>query len=424
MKYGICTLEDFSFYGKTVLCRVDINSPVDRVQNQLKDITRIEGCIPTIQELADKGSKVVLLAHQGGDLEYQNYVSTEIHRPVLTQLLKKREVTFIDDVCGPAARAKIGALANGEILLLDNVRYLAEELTLFEMKLKLSSQEQANTLIVRKLAPLADLYVCDAFAAIHRSQPSLVGFEEVLPSAMGRLFETEYSALSRVMREPEHPCLFILGGTKIQDAFLMMSSVLDAGIADGVLTTGLVGNIFLWAKGIDIGQPSRDFIATNQLAEYVERGKEVLRKHESRVWLPVDLSYVEEGRRESKVSELPLQRLFVDIGHQTVKKYLEKIGQAKTIFMNGPAGVFEKSDSEYGTQSLWVAVAHSPAYSVIGGGDSIAAAKKYQVKSEFSYVCTGGGAMIRFLGGEPLPVIEALQKAGRRFLANNQGSDK
>jgi phosphoglycerate kinase len=422
MKYGICTLEDFSFSGKTVLCRVDINSPVDRVRNQLTDITRIEGCIPTIQELADQGSKVVLLAHQGGDLEYQNYVSTEIHGPVLASLLKSREVLFVDDVCGPTARAKIGALANGEILLLDNVRYVAEELTLFEMKLKLSPQEQANTLIVRKLAPLADFYVCDAFAAIHRSQPSLVGFEEVLPSAMGRLFEAEYSALSRVMREPEHPCLFILGGTKIQDAFLMMSSVLDAGIADGILATGLVGNILLWAKGIDIGQPSRDFITTNQLTEYVERGKEILRKHESRIRLPVDLGYVDEGRRECEVAELPLQQLFVDIGHQTVKQYLEQIGQAKTIFINGPAGVFEQSDSEYGTQSLWQAVVHSSAYSVIGGGDSIAAAKKYQVKPKFSYVCTGGGAMIRFLAGEPLPVIEALQKAGKRFLANNQGS--
>ena len=150
--------------------------------------TRLKGCAPTVRELAEAGARVVLLAHQGGDLEYHNYASTEPHAAVMSELTG-REVGFIDDVCGPAARDAVGRLADGDVLLLDNVRFCGEELTLFERKLELSPEDQAKTLVVRKLAPLADLYVCDAFAAAHRSQPTLVGFEQLLPSAMGRLFE-------------------------------------------------------------------------------------------------------------------------------------------------------------------------------------------------------------------------------------------
>jgi len=174
---------------------------------------------------------VVLLAHQGSDIEYQNYWSTEPHAEVLRRLLG-REVKWIDDVCGPAAREAIQSLGEGEILLLDNVRFLAEEQTLFEKSLKLTHEQQARTLLVRKLAPLADLYVCDAFAAAHRDQPSLCGFEQVLPSAMGRLFEEEYCVISGLMEQPERPCVFVLGGAKVSDAFLMMSSVLEKGAAD------------------------------------------------------------------------------------------------------------------------------------------------------------------------------------------------
>ena len=153
----------------------------------------------------------------------------------------------------PAARNMITALQPGEILLLDNVRYVSEEQTLFELKLNLSHEEQAKTLLVTKLAPLADLYVCDAFAAAHRDQPSLCGFEQVLPSAMGRLFEKEYCVISELMESPEKPCIFVLGGSKISDAFLMMETVLGSGVADLVLAGGLVGNILLAAKGEPIG---------------------------------------------------------------------------------------------------------------------------------------------------------------------------
>lgn len=259
MRFGIRTIDEFELEGKTVLCRVDINQPVDRKNNTLKDITRIKASVPTIKELSDKGAKVVLLAHQGSDIEYKNFYTTQPHSVVLSQLLG-REVQFIDDVCGPAAREKIRSLKNGEILLLDNVRFVSEEQTLFELKLCLTHEQQAQTQLVQKLAPLADLYVCDAFAAAHRDQPSLCGFEQVLPSAMGRLFEKEYCVISELMENPAHPCTFVLGGAKISDAFMMMETVMSKGVADTVLTGGLVANIMLAAMNEEIGSGSMEFI--------------------------------------------------------------------------------------------------------------------------------------------------------------------
>ena len=228
MKHGIHTIDDFDVAGKTVLLRVDINEPVDKATNRLKDLTRIEGCIPTIKELSDKGAKLVILAHQGSDIEYQSYYTLEPHAQVIRELIGK-DVQSVPDVCGPYAQEKIKALGKGEILFLDNVRFMAEEMTLFETKLNLTPEQQAQTLVVKKLAPLADLYVCDAFAAAHRSQPTLVGFEQVLPSAMGRLFEKEYTIISDILKSPERPCVFVLGSAKIADAFLMMDKALKEG---------------------------------------------------------------------------------------------------------------------------------------------------------------------------------------------------
>jgi phosphoglycerate kinase len=417
MKYGINTLDDLEVAGKVVLCRVDINSPIHQATGGLRDVTRIKGCAPTVRELAEGGARVVLLAHQGGDLEYKNYASTEPHAAVLAELIG-RPVTFLDDVCGPAARQAIAELVDGEVLLLDNVRFMAEEMTLFETKLKLAPAEQAKTLVVRKLAPLGDLFVCDAFAAVHRSQPTLVGFQQLLPSAMGRLFEQEYAALSKLMEEPDRPCVFFLGGAKVQDAFLMMRSVLAGGVADRVLTSGLVANIMFLAKGIDIGAASADFIAQQQLGEYVAIAHTLLAEYGARIELPVDLAYVADGvRREAPIAALPQEHLLADIGAQTIAAYGDLIARAATVFVNGPAGVFEDRATEAGTKATWEAMAHSQAFSVLGGGDSIAAMNKYGLAGEFSYVCTGGGALVRFLSGEELPVVTALKHAAATFAA-------
>ena len=259
MRFGINTIDEFELAGKTVLCRVDMNQPVDKATDTLKSTQRIEACAPTLKELSDKGAKVVVLCHQGSDIEYQNFYCTRPHAKVLSSLIGK-EVKWVEDVCGPTAREAIRAMKDGDLLLLDNVRFCSEEQTLFELKLKLSHEEQAKTQVVTKLAPLADLYVCDAFAASHRDQPTLCGFEQVLPSAMGRLFEKEYCVISELMESPEKPCVFVLGGSKISDAFIMMETVLKSGSADKVLTGGLAGNILLHAVGQKIGQKSIDFI--------------------------------------------------------------------------------------------------------------------------------------------------------------------
>jgi len=413
MRFGIRTMDEIDVRGKTVLCRVDINQPVDRATDTLKSTARIEACVPTIRELSDKGAKVVLLAHQGSDIEYKNFYCTRPHAKVLSKLLE-REVQWIDDVCGPAARQAIQNLRNGEILLLDNVRYVAEEQTLFELKLKLTHEQQAKTLLVEKLAPLADLYLCDAFAAAHRDQPSLCGFEQVLPSAMGRLFEKEYCVISGLMEAPERPCVFVLGGAKISDAFMMMQTVLSGGVADKVLTGGLVGNILLAAKGEEIGQGSMNFIIKSNYQEFIEKAKVIYEQYADKIVLPSDLAYTENGQRlECAVGNVPENITALDIGSKTAETYQNIIREAKTVFVNGPMGVFEEALTEYGTKAVWDALGDTPAYTVIGGGDSITATTKYGKTEKINYICTGGGALIRFLTGEELPVVKALRHGSR-----------
>ncbi|MCU6734747.1 phosphoglycerate kinase [Diplocloster agilis] len=409
MRFGIHTLDDFDFMGKTVLVRVDINQPIDRKNNTLKSINRIKACLPTISELSDKQAKVVLLAHQGSDIEYQNFCSITPHAKVLSELLK-RPVRFIDDVCGPAARECICTLQNGEILLLDNVRYLSEEQTLFETKLCLTHEQQADTLLIRLLAPLADYYVCDAFAAAHRNQPSLCGFEQRLPSAMGRLFEKEYCMVTQLLDQPRRPCVYVLGGAKVGDAFAIMDTVLAQKKADFVITGGVVANILLAAAGYAIGSGSEEYIKRQHYWEYVERIRPVYLRYKEQILLPADVAWQQNGERlEAAIGCLPDDISIVDIGHKTAEIYSRIIKKARTIFANGPMGVFEKKTSEFGTDCVWKAVVDSEGFTLIGGGDSIAAAEKLGIVDQISYVSTGGGALIRFLTGEELPVIRALR---------------
>lgn len=410
MLFGICTLDDFEVRDKTVLCRVDINQPVDKEANVLKSTARIEACIPTLKELSEKGARLVLMAHQGSDIEYHNFYTTQPHSEVLERLLDKK-VAFIPDVCGPAAIEAIKALKSGDILLLDNVRFLSEEQTLFEQALQLSFEQQTETQLVKRLAPLADLYVCDAFAAAHRSQPSLCGFEQVLPSAMGRLFEKEYAILSQLMEEPKHLCTFILGGAKVSDAFLMMESVLKKGAADYILTGGLVCNILLASQGINIGAGSLAFIQKSGYEGYIEIAGTMYRQYKDRIILPADLAYIKGGQRKEAVcADFPQEGIAVDIGTNTIQKYQELIRASRTVFVNGPMGIFEEAASEKGTKEVWEALADTKAYTVVGGGDSITATNKYKKASDISYMCTGGGAMIRFLTGKELPVVKALRQ--------------
>ena len=419
MKFEINDLDDFNLEGKTVLCRVDMNQPVNRETDSLNSTHRIEACAPTLKEISDKGAKLVVLCHQGSDIEYKNFYCTRPHAKVLTELLGK-EVRWIDDVCGPYAQEQIKNLQNGEIVLMDNVRYMSEEMTLFENKLGLSQEEQAETYLVRKLAPLADLYVCDAFAAAHRNQPSLCGFEHKLPSAMGRLFEKEYVVISELMSNPARPCTFVLGGAKIADAFIMMDTVLGNGTADKVITGGLAGQVVLAAKGVNIGKSNLDFIDKKGFTEYIDVAKKHLEKYGDKIIAPVDVAYVEGDKRiVVDLDNIPDDKDVVDIGDETIKLFVDEIMNSATVFGNGPMGVFEEAVSETGSKAIYEAMAKTSAHTVVGGGDSVTAAKKYNITDKLGYVCTGGGALIRFLTGDELPVVSALRYATKTF-----GNDK
>lgn len=415
MRFGIRTLDEFDVQGKTVLCRVDINQPVDRAAGTLKSTARIKACVPTLKELLQKGAKLVLLAHQGSDIEYDNFYTTQPHAKVLSELLGQ-DVPFIEDVCGPLARQAIAQLQPGQAILLDNVRFCSEEQTLFEQKLRLSHERQAQTQVVSKLAPLADLYVCDAFAAAHRDQPTLCAFEQVLPSAMGRLFEQEYCVISSLMEKPQRPSVFVLGGAKVADAFLMMETVLKSGAADTVLSGGLVANILLAAKGEPIGRGSLDFIRKSNYETFIETAKGLLNTYADHISLPRTLAWVENGvRRQGPPQALPADATVLDIGEEAAQEYAQVIRKAKTVFVNGPMGVFEKPETEAGTRMVWDALGDTQAYTVVGGGDSITATGKYNKTDKIDYICTGGGALIRFLTGEELPVVKALRYAAQHF---------
>ena len=408
MLFGIKTLNDFDFKEKTVLLRVDINCPVSKESKKIKDDTRIRRSLPTIKELSEKGARLVILAHQADPLDYQNFTLLREHSEILTHLLGKK-VEYIEDIAGPYALERISNLKPGEILLLENIRLYTEETIIFEKEVKLSPVKQRETFLVRKLAPLADIYICDAFAAAHRSEPSLVAFPMLLPSGCGRLFEEELRALSKVRDNPETPCIFVLGGAKILDAFKMMEKVLQKGTTDKVLTQGLVGEIMLLAKGYSLGPATEKFIKEKNLEEFIHQAKKLLENYPEKILYPQDIAIVEnEKRKEYSISSLPVEGLIVDIGEETIKTYEKIIESAGTIFLNGPAGIYEEKVSEKATRRIWEKIAKSKAFSVIGGGDTISACRKFGLEKDFSYISTAGGGLVRFISGENLPVIEAL----------------
>jgi phosphoglycerate kinase len=408
----IRTLDDISVGGSTVLLRVDINSPIDRESGRIADDNRLNKSLRTIAELAAAGAKLVIIAHQGDTLDYHNLVSLREHADLLSAKLG-RAVGFIDDVAGPAARAAIKDLADGDILLLDNLRFLTEEVSTFESAVKLTPREMTKTYLVRNLAPLIDFYVNDAFAAAHRNAPSMVAFQQLVPSVGGRLLVDEVNALRSVVENPARPSVFLLGGLKISDAFSMMAKALDDGTADAILTTGITANVMLMASGIDLGMPSTDFIRERSLDAFVPQARDWLETYEDRIQLPTDLAIADEqgNRVEVKVAELPAERLLIDVGSETVASYRERIGGAATIFVNGPAGVYEDVAGEFGTRELWRAVAASPGMSVIGGGDTVASARRFVDLDDIGFVSTGGGALIRYLSGTRLPLLEAMERA-------------
>lgn len=411
-------IDAFDLKGKTIIFRPDINSPIDGKTKKIANTNRIEKTIPTLKKLLDGGGKVALIAHQGDTLDYPNLIPLTEHAEKLSAFMGKG-IPYIDDVCGPAAQQAVKNLKNGEAVVLGNLRYLTEEISGFEKEVKLKPEEMLNTWLIRALAPLADLYVNDAFAAAHRNAPSMVAFQELLPAAGGIQLMEEYTALKSVMDNPRRPCVFVLGGAKISDAFGMMRKVLEDNAADCILAAGVTGLLMRLAQGVKLGGATEKFLADRDLLAFLPEAKALLAKWENRYILPVDLAYEKDGQRaEAAIQELPAgdAALFPDIGRKTIALFKEKIAAAGAVFVNGPAGIYEDPRWEAGTKEVWSAIADAPGYTVVGGGDTISAAAKFTDLSKYSYVCTGGGAMVRFLAGKKLPLIEAMEKAYQRNL--------
>ncbi|HVP27170.1 MAG TPA: phosphoglycerate kinase [Candidatus Bathyarchaeia archaeon] len=402
------TLDDVNVKDKVVLVRVDFNSPVDPESKKVLDDSRIRAHgETTIKELAKKGAKVVVLAHQGrkGD---PDFIPLKQHTEILSKALSK-PVKYVDDVFGDKAKEAIKKLKSGEILVLENVRTFAGETK------EGTPEEQAKTELVKKLAPLADLFVNDAFAAAHRAQASLIGFTAVLPSAAGRIMERELKSLSKVLENPEKPCVFIIGGAKADDSLEISKYVLDNSIADYILTGGVVGQVFLAAKGVNLGKPNMEFLEKKELMPFISGIKALLQKYPDKIKTPVDVAVEDGGRRkELTVEKLPTEHSMMDIGAKTVDKYAKLITRAKTIVVSGPMGVYENKEFSFGTKKVLEAIASSKAFSLAGGGHTIAALQEFGVFNKISYVSTAGGALIEFLMGKKLPGVVALEKAAAR----------
>lgn len=399
------TLDDFKVKDKVVLVRVDFNSEIDPNTKKVTSDVRIKAhAETTIKELAEKGAKTVILAHQGrkGD---PDYTPLKQHAEILAKILK-RPVQYVDDVYGDKAKAAIKALKSGEILVLENVRS-------FDGETKNGTPEQhAKTELVQNLAPLADLFVNDAFAAAHRGHVSMVGFTAVLPSAAGRIMERELKSLSRALEKPEKPCVYVMGGAKADDSLEISKYVLSNGIADYVVVGGVTSQLFLAAKGVDLGKKTMDFLAKKELTQFIPGIKELLAKYPEAVVLPVDVALDVNGKRkEIPVSKLPTEFSIFDIGAKTVENFGKLISKAKSIVVSGPMGVYENKEFNYGTKKVFEAIANSKAFSLAGGGNTIAAIEEYGLTKKIGYISTAGGALIEFLMGKKLPGVVALENA-------------
>jgi len=403
--YGIKTLDDVEVEGKRVFVRVDINSPVDPSTKRILDDSRIRvHTETTIAELVKRRARVVVLAHQGRRGE-PDFISLKEHAEIMGRILGI-DVKFVDDIFGEKAIKAIEGLRGGEVLVLENVRMWAGETK------KASAEEHSKTVLVKRLGPFVDVFVVDAFAAAHRLHVSMVGFMPVAKHVVaGRVMERELRALAKVRTRPERPCVYVLGGAKAEDSADLAEAVLSQGIADTVLTGGLVANLFLAAKGYDLGAPNMEVLERRGFTPLIPRVKEVLENYGDRVETPVDLALDVEGRRvEIGVEELPSSYLIKDLGSRTLDEYSRLIREARSVVMNGPMGVFEVEAFAEGTRRLFEAIAASRAFSVIGGGHTVAAAVKLGYADRVSHISTGGGALMEFLSKGTLPVLEELKK--------------
>ncbi len=401
----IGTLKDIRPENKTVLLRLDLNSPIDPTTHHILDDKRFREHIPTIQALS--GSRVVIVTHQSRPGK-KDFTTLEGHAERLEVLLQ-RKVRYIDDIFGQCARDAVRKMKNGDVLMLENVRFNAEE------NLTLKPEEASKTHLVRRLSQMADIFVNDAFGTSHRSQPTMVGLPMAMRSVAGLLMEKEITTLSKVFENAPGPVCMVLGGTKVDDSLSVAEHVLRNGIADLVIVTGVVGNVFLLAAGLDIGKGSCQLVKQLGYEKEVERARVLLESCKERILYPASVAVKEGGRRvEYPAGSVPEDAMVLDAGMDAISYLAEKIRSCRTVVFNGPAGVFEDADYATGTHEL-LRAASKAEFSIIGGGHTAAVAEKMGIDRDFSHISTGGGACIEFLTGKKLPAVEALERSHAQF---------
>lgn len=394
---------------KTILLRVDINVPYDEKTGKICDSDRLKEHAKTIKELSDNGAKLVVLSHQGrkGD---PDFINLDQH----AELLKKhvgKDVKFVDDIIGDKAKEAIKSLRSGEILLLNNVRFLEDE------TLEKIPEDHKNSAIVRELSPFADIFINDAFSAAHRAHASIVGFTATLLSYAGRIMATEVEKLESVLTTMKisKRDTFVIGGAKPKEPLDVISHMLNKGTLEKVLVSGIVGNLFLMAKGHKLGA-TEDYIKEKKYIEFLPRAKELLEKYNDKIEVPIDVAIKVDGKRaEIPVEALPVNHAIFDIGNRTIKKYSEIIKDSVTLGLKGPTGRYEEDGFDIGTKQILEAVAESKGITLVGGGHTLEALDKFKIdRTKYTHVSLGGGALIEFLSGKPMPGIEALKKATKR----------
>lgn len=401
----IGTIRELGAEKKTVLLRLDLNSPIDPASNLILDDKRFREHIPTIKAL--NTSRVVIVTHQSRPGK-KDFTTLEAHAEKLEQLLSK-PVTYVDSIFGKHARDAVQSMKIGDVVMLENVRFNAEE------NLTLKPEEAKKTHLVKKLSSMADVFVNDAFGTAHRSQPTVVGLPMAMRSAGGLLMEKEVFTLSKVFSGAPRPVCMVLGGTKVDDSIDVARNVLDKGIADRVIVIGVVANVFLIAAGFDIGKPSTQLIAQLRYQPEIDKAKEILVTYRDRVVMPQTVAVRENNhRKEYPASKIPADCPVLDIGMDAIHEMVGALKNAGTVVFNGPAGLFEEADFATGTYEMLKAASRVE-FSVVGGGHTAAVIEKMGLDKDFTHISTGGGACIEFLTGKVLPAVDALEQSKKIF---------
>ena len=411
---GVLTLEDVDLEGRTVLYRVDVNSPLEPSSGRLLDDGRLRGVVPTLQAL--ELSKVVILGHQSRPGK-SDFTSMSKHCERLSSILG-RPIKFVPDVCGDKTIEEIEKMSDGEIIFLDNVRGNKEE---YGVKYS-SNKDTEDTEIVARLSAVSDVFVTDAFAAAHRRSPTLTGFTNSIPCIAGILMEKEMRSLRTALKDPPSPYLAILGGAKCDDSVRVALNLISKGEVDRIAFVGVTGNLMLWIDGNDIGERNRDFIRNTLGDDFEiawEMAERILSEHPEKAFLPLDVAVESDSRRiPLSINDLPTEDPIYDVGLETLRALKPLVEDAGCILWNGPASYFELPEFAFGTIEILNMCTETDAMTIIGGGHTSALVNSRGVANLVSHNSTGGGSTMSFLSGEPMPVIASLKDSYRKHIGD------